>query len=207
MQTLIPSRYRFSRRAALLVAAVVLFATVPAGGSAYAGGANNVVLATTTADGASLERSGLQVAFVGGPTAASENLAQATSFDCTGCTTIAVAVQAVLATGDPTVIAPHNAAVAANGGCTSCATYAYAYQYVLTTAGPVYLSPEGQARVVALRAEIADTAASGLSFGDLTARLDELTAEFRAVIDQQLVAAGTSVNGAATRHVDASPSS
>ena len=207
MKNLLPSRCRSWPRATLLVAAVVLFGTVPAGATAYAGGANNVVLATTTADGASLERSGLQVAFVGGPTAASENLAEATSFDCTGCTTIAVAVQAVLATGDPNVVAPHNAAVAANGGCTSCATYAYAYQYVLTTPGPVYLSPEGQAQVVALRAEIADTAASGLSFDELTARLDELTAQFRAVIDQQLAVAGMSVNGAATRHVDASPSS
>jgi hypothetical protein len=60
---------------------------------------------------------------------------------------------------------------------------------------------------VALRAEIADTAASGLSFDALTARLDELTAEFRAAIDQQLVAAGRSVHGTATRRIDASPTS
>jgi hypothetical protein len=70
---------------------------------------------------------------------------------------------------------------------------------VLTTDGPVYLSPEGQAQIGELRAEIAAAAASGLPVETLTARVDELTAQFRAVIDQQLVAAGTSVNGTVTR--------
>jgi hypothetical protein len=82
MKNLIPSRCRSWRRAVLLVAAVVVFGTVPAGATAYAGGADNVVIATTTADGSTIERSGLQVAPVGGPTVASENLAEATSFDC-----------------------------------------------------------------------------------------------------------------------------
>ena len=81
--------------------------------------------------------SGLQFALVGGSTVGSENLAQATSVACTGCTTIAVAVQAVGATGDPSVVVPHNAAVASSAGCTSCEAYAYAYQYILTRAGPI----------------------------------------------------------------------
>jgi hypothetical protein len=185
--------------------AFAFFGVMPAG--ATDGGANQVVLASTTVDGASVERSGLQFTLLGGPTVGSENLAEATSIACSGCTTIAVAVQAVVATGTPSVVVPHNGAVAVNSGCTSCASYAYAYQYALATDGPVHLSPAGQARLAALRAEIAEAAASGLSFDALTARLDDLTAEFHAVIDQELTAAGQPVNGATTRHIDTAPAS
>jgi hypothetical protein len=192
---------RLTRLLASLMGAVALVAVGPA--AATEGGANQVVLATATADGSSTERSGLQFALVGGLTVGSENLAQATSVACSGCTTIAVSVQAVVATGEPSVVVPHNAAVAVNSGCTSCRAYAYAYQYVLTKAGPIHLSPRGQADIAAMRAEIAATAASGLSFDALTARLDELTAEFRALIDRELVAAGAPVNGSPTRSIDA----
>jgi hypothetical protein len=111
-----------------------------------------------------------------------------------------------VATGDPSTVIPHNAAVAVNSGCIGCASYAYAYQYVLTTDGPVHLSPAGEARLTELRAEIADAAASGLSFDALTARLDELSAEFRAVVDQDLVGPA-SVQGVATRRIDTAPTS
>jgi len=191
-------------RTLLALLIVVLIGAVPA--SATDGGANQVVLVTTTADGSSLERSELQFTLLGGPTVGSENLAQATSDACSGCTSIAVAVQAVVATGGPSTVIPHNAAVAANSGCTDCASYAYAYQYVLTTHGSVYLSPAGHARVAELRAEIADAAAAGLAFDALTARLDELSAEFRAVVDQDLMAPA-GLRGLATRSIDTAPAS
>lgn len=155
----------------------------------------------TTADGSSVARSGLQVSSVGGPTVGSENLAAATSTTCTGCRTIAVAIQAVDATGDPSTVVPHNAAVAANAGCTSCTTYAY--QYVLTTDGAAHLAAARQAKIATLRQAVADAAASGLSLDALTARLDSLAAQFRAAIDQ-FVPAGQAGSGTATRQVDLS---
>jgi hypothetical protein len=103
---------------------------------------------------------------------------------------------------------PNRASVCRNvpnstlGGRT-CRAYAYAYQYVITKAGPIHLSPAGQTEIAAMRAEIEATAASGLSFDVLTARLDELTAEFRAVIDRELMAAGAPVNASPTRSIDA----
>jgi hypothetical protein len=203
-----PGTHRIPRLAQLFAALLVVFALVGVGPAAATdGGANQVVVAMATADGSSMERSGVQFGLVGGPTVGSENLAEAESVACSGCTTVAVAVQAVVATGDPSVVVPHNAAVAVNSGCTSCSSYAYAYQYVLTKAGPIHLSPAGQASINALRAQIATTAASGMSFDELTARLDELTAEFRAVIDRELVAAGAPVNGSPTRSVDVLPTS
>jgi putative peptide zinc metalloprotease protein len=196
---------RFATPATIALASALsaLVLAIPA--AATDGGANQVVLATTTADGASIERSGLQFALVGGPTVGSENLAEATSVNCTGCTTIAVAFQAVVATGNPSVVIPHNAAVAENGGCTSCSTYAYAYQYVLTTKGSAHLTTTGTTQVAALRAEVADLAGSGLSFDALTARLDELASEFRSVVDGNLVAAGNISDRTATLYIDAAP--
>ena len=196
-------RFATSVTIVLTAALSALILAIPA--SATDGGANQVVLASTTADGASTERSGLQFALVGGPTVGSENLAQATSVNCTGCSTIAVAFQTVVATGNPSVVAPHNAAVAVNGGCTSCSTYAYAYQYVLTTSGTAYLSPTGATQLAAIRAQVSDLAASGLPFDELTTRLDELALEFRSVVDANLVAPRDISDRAAARWVDVAP--
>jgi putative peptide zinc metalloprotease protein len=196
---------RFATSVTIVLAAALstLVLAIPA--SATGGGANQVVVASTTADGASTERSGLQFALVGGQTVGSENLAQATSVNCTGCSTIAVAFQTVVATGNPSVVAPHNAAVAVNGGCTSCSTYAYAYQYVLTTTGTAYLGPTGVTQLAAIRAEVSDLAASGLPFDDLTTRLDQLALEFRSVVDANLVAPREISDRAAARWVDVAP--
>lgn len=171
---------------ALLVAAAALVAGAPTAAGEEAGGANNVVLATTTADGSSLERSALQVSLIGGPTVASSNIAAAKSYACTGCRSVAVAVQAVVVTGDASVVVPKNAAVATNDGCNSCASYAFAYQYVVSVRGPAYLDPSAQAEITALRAEIADVAASGLPPDEMKARLDALNDEFEATIDAAL---------------------
>jgi putative peptide zinc metalloprotease protein len=196
---------RFATPATIALTSALSALVLAVPGAATDGGANQVVLATTTDDGASTERSGLQFALLGGPTVGSDNLAEATSVSCTGCTTIAIAFQAVVATGNPSVVIPHNAAVAVNGGCTSCSTYAYAYQYVLTTNGSAHLSATGMTQIAALRAEVADLAGSGLSFDTLTARLDEFAIEFRSVVDGSLVAAGNISDRTATRHIDAAP--
>jgi hypothetical protein len=131
--------------------------------------------------------------------------ALATATDCTGCHSTAVAVQAVIVTGDPSTVVPTNAAVAANAGCTSCVSYAYAYQYVLTTGGPVYLSPAARQQLTDLRARVQAIASSDLLPDEETAQLDALTAEFKEIIDTQVVAAGQSPAGAVSRRVDTTP--
>jgi hypothetical protein len=164
----------------------------PLSAAAEGGGANHVVLATTTADGSSLERSGLQVGHAGGPTVASSNIAAALSYACTGCNSVAVAFQAVLVTGDPNTVVPANAAVATNVACTSCTAYAFAYQYVLSTDGPV-----------PLREEIRGLAESDLPPDVLTQQLDAVAADFKATIDEELIAAGKPVDGVEKRQVEA----
>ena len=183
----------------VLAAFAALTLGTPFAASAEGGGANNVVLVSTTGDGSTLARSSLQVTQAGGPTIASANIATATSYACTGCESVAVAFQAVVATGDPSTVTPGNAAVATNSGCNSCTSYAFAYQYVLTARGPVYLDPSAQAALAAMRAQIADLAASGLPPDELTARLDTVAAQFKATVADAL----HPVDGFATVRVDA----
>jgi len=186
---------------ALASAAAAAALAVPA---ASAGGANNLVLVQATTDGQVVQRAQLQVAPFGGDDVGSTNLAAATSQACTGCGTVAIALQAVFVTGEPGSVAPANAAVATNAGCTSCSSYAFAYQYVVETHGPVYLSPDGRVELGVLRQELDDAAASGLPDDELTARLDELAGELKAIVDEELVRAGESPNGTATTHVETS---
>jgi hypothetical protein len=159
------------------------------------GGANNVVLVNNTNDGSTATRAGLQVAFVGGPTVESANIAAATGFACIGCRTVAVAMQAVVITGDASVVAPGNAAVATNGGCNFCTTAAFAFQYVLSVHGPLYLSPEGRAQVQALREELSATAASDLSPPEMKVALQQTYEKFKAVVNAELVRVGQTPAG------------
>ena len=179
----------------LLVAGAAFVAGAPTAAGEEAGGANNVVIATTTADGSSLDRSALQVSLAGGPTVASSNIAAATSYAGTGCHSVAVAFQAVVVTGDPSVVVPKNAAAASNAGCESCTSYAFAYQYVVSVQRPAYLDPSAQAEITAVRAEIADVAASGLPPDEMKARLDAINDEFEAAINAALhpVSAATTI--------------
>src|SRR5438067_13310190 len=92
----------------LAIGTIFATAALVGGGTAavQAGGANQVVLAQATADGQTVDRSGLQIASYGGDTADSANIAEAQSHDCTGCGTVAVAVQVLFVTGDPHTVSP-----------------------------------------------------------------------------------------------------
>ena len=90
------------RRLLALTATVTVCLAAPAA----AGGPNHVVTASPTADGQKIHRAGVQVATTGADTVDSTNLARATPHDCTGCEGIAVAFQAVIATGHPSDVSP-----------------------------------------------------------------------------------------------------
>jgi hypothetical protein len=104
-------------------------------------------------------------------------------------------------TSNATTVVPHNLASATNSNCASCSSYAYAYQYVVSTDGPVRLSTQGQAEVNQIRQQIAAVTASGAGPYEMTTELDALTAKFKSVIDQDLIASGASAHGTTTRSV------
>jgi hypothetical protein len=163
---------------------------------AVAGGPNNVVVSDATVDatGAATEvvHSSMVVGSTGTDEVTSANIARATAHDCTGCQAIAVAFQAVLMTGNPHVVTPRNIAVAENLSCNTCASFAFAFQYVVSTGGPAHLSPEGYQQVAALRQEVEQDLATDLTPEDLNARLEDIGARFKAVIDNDIVHTGGS---------------
>lgn len=179
-----------SRRTLCVLAAALALLATPLGAFAQDGsGGKNVVLAFNQTDGRTMGRSGIAVGRAAGPSALPENLASAKS-SCSNCRTVAVAMQAVLVTGDPDVAAPHNAASAVNADCTGCWTMAYAYQYVVTTGRAVTLSPAGEQAIARIRNDAAEAAGSDATFTDLEARLDALAAQLKQVIDEETRAAG-----------------
>lgn len=166
-----------------------------------AGGANNIVLAQATAGHSSSTNAGMQVASVGALTVTSDNVARATSENCTGCRAAAAALQAVFVTRNASTVTPGNFAVAANSNCTGCDSFAFAYQYVLSTPGTVHLSPAAQQQIAQLRQRVRATVASGLPDGELDSHLQTLGDEFKAIIDQYLHQADVSARGAVAERI------
>jgi hypothetical protein len=187
------------RRTAAGLMATVALATggfLTAGAQATdGGGPDNVVWAKTTGQADRQTLSGVQVGSYPGDDLKSANVARAESTDCTDCRTVAVAVQAVFATGHPHTVEPTNAAIALNQSCTRCTTYAYAWQYVVTTDGPVHLSGRYRRKIARLRTEIDNVASSDLAPPDMDTRLNQLAAEFKADIDAGVRADGEQGHG------------
>jgi hypothetical protein len=146
----------------------------------------------------------VHVTSAGSPTIASANIAEATSSDCTGCSTSAVAFQVVFVTGDPDTVIPGNAAVATTAGCTECTSFAYAYQYILSTSAPVTFGGEARTALNTLRTEIADAADDDLPVDTKDAELDALAAQFKALVDAQVTSAGLTPHGVVVRQARSS---
>jgi hypothetical protein len=171
---------------ALVLATAGLVPTATQADESAGTGPDNVVWVKTTGAGARDQQSNLQVGLYDGKDLRSANVARADSTDCTDCRTVAVAVQAVFATGKPTTVAPTNAAIAQNQNCQRCTTYAYAYQYVVTTDKPLRMTRSAKKKLDALRREIDQVAQSDLAPADMDARLNSLTSEFKSDIDDYL---------------------
>src|SRR3954452_7448026 len=190
-----------------LIAFMVTF-TVCLAAPATAGGPDHVVNASPTAEGQQMHRSGVQVVSTGADTVDSTNLARAVPHDCTGCEGIAVAFQAVIATGSPHDVSPTNAAVAVNSNCTSCTAFAFAYRYAVTTDGPATVSEAGRDKVRAIRYEVAQTIDADQSPAELDAKLKSLAADFKAAVRDDLESHGKGPHGGrADTTEDAAPTS
>lgn len=184
---------RFVFSLILLVGPGLFLTASPA--SATAGGADNVVLASNTVDNASVARDRIQIAHDPMDTVANQNIASAQSTGCTGCRTVAVAMQVILVESSPHDFEPANAAVASNGGCDSCQTYAFAFQYVIQPGQVVYLSGAAQQQLAQLRAQADAIASSDLTAPDMQVALDAVFAQVVSTVNTQMQAAGASSTG------------
>ena len=81
-------------------------------------------------------RSNIQLNRISGDSVTPLNAAVAVGQDCTGCQTIAVALQIDLYKQGAHVVSPENYSVALNLSCTSCVTISHAIQYAIPVTDP-----------------------------------------------------------------------
>jgi hypothetical protein len=181
--------------AALAIATGGFAATGAQADDAAGTGPDNVIWVKTTGTNTRDQQAGFQMRAFDGKELRSANVARADSTDCTGCRTVAVAVQTVFTTGKPTTVAPTNAAIAINQNCQSCVTYAYAWQYVVPTSKDIRPSRKARAKVANISDQIDQAAHSDLAPADLDARLNTLTGDLKATIDAELARQGEHSHG------------
>lgn len=162
------------------------------GGSASADGTyNNIVQVENSNSAVPAVGTSAEVTFDTGTTAVTNaNLAYSQSSNCTGCRTVALAVQAVVIEGVPTAITPQNAAVALNDSCQSCMTFAYAQQYVFSPEHPVSFGRATTAVLGALQAAMRREAASDESFTTMNSHLNDLSWAYCEAVQVAIQASG-----------------
>src|SRR3954462_3389277 len=106
---------------------------------------------------------------------------------CTSCTTVAIAIQAVVIFGQPRVFMPTNVAVALNEACTDCQTLASAYQDIIQLAAPAHLSAAGRQQVEAIRQALAALAESGLPIAEIQRHVEALHHDLAATLGSELL--------------------
>lgn len=177
---------------------VVVRAATGGGGG---GGPDNAAVAVNTNDESSEIKVSFQVSRTNAEAVDPANAAVAYS-SCTDCQTVAIAIQAVIAWGDPSIVSPINLALAVNENCTLCLSYADARQHVITSDVPNF-SAEGNQRIAALRRDLQELRQEWkkgtLTTEQLDARIDALSAELGNILSDEFTAASAAA-------ADASPS-
>lgn len=187
------------RRPVALVLATAAFAAPAAVSLAQSppptGGPSQNVIADNSTAGTVVARSGVQAARGGAQSASPTNLAQASSHDCTGCQSLAAALQVVLIPQGANVVAPENVALATNVNCSHCGAFAYAYQYVVTVSKNTALDHDAHAAINQLRAEADQDVRAGLPYPELDSKLTQLSQRLRTIVDEGLNDQGVSESG------------
>jgi putative peptide zinc metalloprotease protein len=184
----------------LLVAAAI---ALPAGGGAaiaLADGGNTSAVAINTKDGSSVFRLAFMIRQVSGSVVDNQNAAVAYS-SCTACQTVAISIQVLLISSDPTVFTPINEAIAINQNCTSCDTLAAAYQFAVGIGTRLKFTAAGRQQIADIRHQLEMLRNSGLSGPQIDAQVKTLMTQLATVLQTQLIGVNQpagQANGAST---------
>ena len=160
---------------------------LPAGALPAYAGADNSAIAINTTDGKTVYRIAISVSRNNTQVVTNANIAFAYS-TCTGCNTVAIAFQMVLATDNPNVVTPVNLAFAENFNCDSCTTYADATQVAIMTDGQAHFTALGNQRLASIRHDLEALRQDSLTLDELAVRVQTDTSEFTCLVSptQQL---------------------
>jgi putative peptide zinc metalloprotease protein len=179
------------RRLTTALLTLLLAAGFAAASPAPARADDNTAIAINTKDGSALFKFAFSVKRVAGDVVDNGNAAVAFA-SCENCQTVAIAIQIVLVTGDPSVVTPTNLALAYNFECTLCETMASAYQFVFGNGDNMRFSAEGRRALAEIRKEFHDLRKESeqLSLAEIDARVEQLVDRIREVLRTELVPAG-----------------
>ena len=168
-----PFAARRPRRIFALVAAVAVgFGTLLAGGTAEAASADNYAYSHAT----SWHRSSFDVAFqvrqMFSNSIDASNDADASSTNCNGCRSVAIAFQIVADGRVPNYTDAGNYASAVNTNCANCQTLGVAYQFVI--AKPLVLTWYDQSKLWGIDAKLWSLQWSHASTDSVSAQVDQL---------------------------------
>jgi hypothetical protein len=173
----------------LALIAVLGFAGLGLGLPASARADDNAAIAINTKDGASIFKFAFKIRKIGGDVVDETNAAVAYS-SCTSCQTVAIAIEIVLVTGNPSVVTPTNLAIAINDQCTLCVSVADAYQWVVSVPSGFRFSHDAMQEIKRIVKEIHELGKQGLSAAEIQARLEELVKQLAKVIADDINAGG-----------------
>ena len=160
----------------------------PAAGTSGNGDAN-VASAVNTKDGKTVYAIRLKIVQTSADTVDSTNVAAAVA-SCNDCTTVAIAFEGVLVSGDPSTVDPTNLALAYNVNCSGCTTVAEAYQAVVQSSTRVRITGAGRREIAAVRRELNALRKQDLTYDEIVARVAALEARFAAVLQNEVVPVG-----------------
>lgn len=148
----------------------------------FTGPRNNIVEVVNETNNAMIFRGKIQVNTINGGTVDPGNLAAAYS-SCTGCNSLAVALQLNLVEGSPDTVAPENVAVALNEDCTKCYSWADAYQSTISVDDAEDIAEDIEDDVYRLNRKLHRIARMrNLSAAEVQARAEAVIAEFKALV-------------------------
>ncbi len=176
-------------RRRLLAALVALVLLAGGAAGAVAGdalGQDTSAVAVNTTDNSSVFRLAFSVKRVASDTVTNQNAAVAYA-SCTSCQTVAISIQILLITGQPSVFAPENVAIAINQNCTLCDTMAAAYQFAVGIGTKLKFTPDGRKALNDIRKQLKDLKNSGLTGPAIAARVDGLMKQLSQVLSTQLI--------------------
>jgi putative peptide zinc metalloprotease protein len=160
--------------------------------TAAAGTRDNVAIANTNARHRVDVDVSFQITHDHGPVASANNLASATGSNCTGCRTIAIAIQIDLVSGVVTKVNAQNLSLAQNFKCVQCETLADAHQFIVASGGEdVDLTDQGRAELEAVRRDLIAEVHSDDAIPELQAGVDATVPRIDAVLRTEVRSEGS----------------
>ena len=158
--------------------------------SSPSSGGDNIAGAVNSKDGKTVYAIKLKIVRTSADTVDSTNAAIAVNKDCTDCSTVAIAFEAIIVTGSPSTFTPTNLAIAYNENCTGCTAFADAYQQVVQTSTKVRITKQGRKEIARIRKDLKDIKKADLTLAQIQERVAAAHQAFATVLRTQIVPVG-----------------